>query len=117
MFDDRIKYAPVAQLDRALDSDSKGRWFDSSRAYQEASAVLAGAFLMQGEPAAFPMNPVRKAEWWAKPKLRWFDSSRAYQEASAALAGAFLRAVFNDRFSKIEELFLPFYITLWYNNN
>ena len=28
-----IKYAPVAQLDRALDSDSKGRWFESSRAY------------------------------------------------------------------------------------
>ena len=28
------KYAPVAQLDRALDSDSKGRWFESSRAYQ-----------------------------------------------------------------------------------
>ena len=28
--------APVAQLDRALDSDSKGRWFDSSRAYQIA---------------------------------------------------------------------------------
>ena len=25
---------PVAQLDRALDSDSKGRWFESSRAYQ-----------------------------------------------------------------------------------
>ena len=24
---------PVAQLDRALDSDSKGRWFESSRAY------------------------------------------------------------------------------------
>ena len=29
------KYAPVAQLDRALDSDSKGRWFESSRAYQD----------------------------------------------------------------------------------
>ena len=29
-----MKYAPVAQLDRALDSDSKGRWFESSRAYQ-----------------------------------------------------------------------------------
>ena len=28
------EYAPVAQLDRALDSDSKGRWFESSRAYQ-----------------------------------------------------------------------------------
>lgn len=27
--------APVAQLDRALDSDSKGHWFESSRAYQE----------------------------------------------------------------------------------
>ena len=24
----------LAQMDRALDSDSKGRWFDSSRAYQ-----------------------------------------------------------------------------------
>ena len=30
-----IKYAPVAQLDRALDSDSEGRWFESSRAYQK----------------------------------------------------------------------------------
>ena len=29
------EYAPVAQLDRALDSDSKGRWFESSRAYQK----------------------------------------------------------------------------------
>ena len=29
-----VKYVPVAQLDRALDSDSKGRWFESSRAYQ-----------------------------------------------------------------------------------
>ena len=29
-----IKYAPVAQLDRVSDSDSEGRWFESSRAYQ-----------------------------------------------------------------------------------
>ena len=29
------EYAPVAQLDRVLDSDSKGRWFESSRAYQK----------------------------------------------------------------------------------
>ena len=28
-------YAPVAQLDRALDSDSKGHRFDSCRAYQK----------------------------------------------------------------------------------
>ena len=31
----KVEYAPVAQLDRALDSDSKGRWFESSRAYQD----------------------------------------------------------------------------------
>ena len=35
-----IKYAPVAQLDRALDSDSKGRWFESSRAYQKPSQTI-----------------------------------------------------------------------------
>ena len=29
--------APVAQLDRVSDSDSEGRWFDSSRAYQKRS--------------------------------------------------------------------------------
>lgn len=29
----KIEYAPVAQLDRALDSDSKGRAFESHRAY------------------------------------------------------------------------------------
>ena len=28
------KYVPVAQLDRVLDSDSKGRRFESCRAYQ-----------------------------------------------------------------------------------
>ncbi len=28
-----IEYAPVAQLDRVSDSDSEGRWFESSRAY------------------------------------------------------------------------------------
>ena len=33
----QLKNAPVAQLDRALDSDSKGRWFESSRAYHEKS--------------------------------------------------------------------------------
>ena len=33
-------YAPVAQLDRALDSDSKGRWFESSRAYQKPSQTI-----------------------------------------------------------------------------
>lgn len=28
-------FAPVAQLDRASDSDSEGRWFDSSRVRQK----------------------------------------------------------------------------------
>ena len=30
-----VRYAPVAQLDSACDSDSQGRWFESSRAYQK----------------------------------------------------------------------------------
>ena len=34
-------HAPVAQLDRALDSDSKGRWFESSRAYQIPKSCIA----------------------------------------------------------------------------
>ena len=29
-----VRYAPVAQMDSACDSDSLGRWFESSRAYQ-----------------------------------------------------------------------------------
>ena len=37
-----IKYAPVAQLDRALDSDSKGRWFESSRAYHREPVDFNG---------------------------------------------------------------------------
>ena len=32
-------HAPVAQLDRALDSDSKGRWFESSRAYHKVATI------------------------------------------------------------------------------
>lgn len=32
--------APVAQLDRASDSDSEGRWFDSSRAYQQKASFV-----------------------------------------------------------------------------
>ena len=31
----KTAYAPVAQLDRVSDSDSEGRWFESSRAYQK----------------------------------------------------------------------------------
>ena len=36
------EYAPVAQLDRVSDSDSEGRWFESSRAYQVKSYISAG---------------------------------------------------------------------------
>lgn len=35
-------YALVAQLDRALDSDSKGRWFESSRARQKIPIAVCG---------------------------------------------------------------------------
>ena len=42
----KSKYAPVAQLDRALDSDSKGRRFDSCRAYHSKSleTITSGLF-------------------------------------------------------------------------
>ena len=35
------EYAPVAQLDRALDSDSKGHAFESHRAYHTCGAQIA----------------------------------------------------------------------------
>ena len=38
-------HAPVAQLDRALDSDSKGRWFESSRAYQMNESRFSNYFI------------------------------------------------------------------------
>lgn len=37
-------YASVAQLDRALDSDSKGRRFDSCRAHQKKNRGVAATF-------------------------------------------------------------------------
>ncbi len=37
-------HAPVAQLDRALDSDSKGRWFESSRAYHNVRVLSRDAW-------------------------------------------------------------------------
>ena len=39
-----ITYAPVAQLDSASDSDSEGRWFESSRAYQNKSTCFRRCF-------------------------------------------------------------------------
>ena len=42
-----IPFAPVAQLDRVSDSDSEGRWFESSRAYFPQSLCfrrVAGVF-------------------------------------------------------------------------
>ena len=36
-------YAPVAQLDSASDSDSEGRWFESSRAYQQKALEKGSA--------------------------------------------------------------------------
>ena len=53
-----IAYVPVAQLDRASDSDSEGRWFESSRAYQSktpenlAKSRISGVFLFSSTEAA-----------------------------------------------------------------
>ena len=44
-------YAPVAQLDRVSDSDSEGRWFESSRAYigtSPESRKVPGTFCIWG---------------------------------------------------------------------
>ena len=38
------KYALVAQLDRASDSDSEGRWFESSQARHTAETICFGGF-------------------------------------------------------------------------
>ncbi len=60
--------APVAQLDRASDSDSEGRWFDSSRAYQKNTICLKDKWcFLFGDPQIenlwgvinFPIRPVR----------------------------------------------------------
>ena len=39
------KFAPVAQLDRVSDSDSEGRWFESSRAYQNPPHICEVGFV------------------------------------------------------------------------
>ena len=36
----------VAQLDRALDSDSKGRWFESSRVHYKKATLFKGGFFV-----------------------------------------------------------------------
>ena len=50
-------YAPVAQLDRVSDSDSEGRWFESSRAYQKRAPHRGALFWLVrrtfDEPATF----------------------------------------------------------------
>ena len=42
--------APVAQLDRVTDSDSVGRWFESSRAYQKKAKSYDLAFFNEINP-------------------------------------------------------------------
>ena len=56
-------FAPVAQLDRVTDSDSVGHWFESSRAYQAAPAILKDrgglSFLDPGDPRSGASQGVR----------------------------------------------------------
>ena len=48
----------VAQLDRALDSDSKGRWFESSRAHHVAASVISlAAIFLKSLRAHFAAAP------------------------------------------------------------
>ena len=48
-------HAPVAQLDRALDSDSKGRWFESSRAYHMNELRFSNIFF-EKRSSSYPQS-------------------------------------------------------------
>ena len=62
---DKCIHAPVAQLDRVTDSDSVGRWFESSRAYQNIFPLLmaGGKYFIQLFPpvmgSCFPPTGVK----------------------------------------------------------
>ena len=58
-----IFYAPVAQLDRALDSDSKGRTFESCRAYHVGASFisLAPTFFKKSERTHSAAPPFQAA--------------------------------------------------------
>ena len=43
----RPRSAPVAQLDRVLASEAKGRWFKSTRAHQFLQQYIPGNHLLQ----------------------------------------------------------------------
>ena len=53
-----IQYAPVAQLDRASDSDSEGRAFEPHRAYQSRHGFHGGIFLRQSNKRQNRSGPV-----------------------------------------------------------
>ena len=61
-------YAPVAQLDRVSDSDSEGRWFESSRAYQKSRMRKRSGFYFLQKPHIRP-NPPHKVNplTWSIP--------------------------------------------------
>lgn len=42
-----LRYAPVAQLDRAIASDAMCRWFESSQAHQQRDAAPKSLQLVQ----------------------------------------------------------------------
>ena len=45
----------MAQLDSASDSDSEGRWFESSRAYQQKALAKVSAFCFNLGKGGFAM--------------------------------------------------------------
>ena len=81
MYKRQTKYAPVAQLDRALDSDSKGRWFESSRAYQNV-------LMKDATPVSYTHLDVYKRQVLHGKCLRRAGLLKAYRMQSAEGAAA-----------------------------
>ena len=75
-------YALVAQLDRVLDSDSKGRWFESSRAYHVGTDFAPFRFFISIKNQSHAPSFLLFRE---KSRLLWLCPYRCGHSASAAL--------------------------------
>src|ERR1019366_4311688 len=61
--------APVAQMDRAFASGAKGRWFESTRAYQqpESSQILTGIALRPRRKSGYSLGAIEKRFFTSRP--------------------------------------------------
>src|ERR1017187_10977046 len=71
---DSLGCAPVAQLDRAFASGAKGRWFESTRAYQqpESSQILTGIALRPRRKSGYSLGAIEKRFCFCTPDFERF---------------------------------------------